>query len=245
MKYAVYVEGQSEMCFVADVLQKYSNFESELIGFRCINLRKDSFVSESYPSQGGLESNDYYQIVNVNNDTLVLSKLRQDIQGLLAQNFEVIIGLKDVYGASYNEMVGRAEVNRNAIEQMHSIQFGAINHPDADLRLHYAIMEFEAWMLALLNKVVTSRGLDLAEICRGIGIDFSLDPETTIFHPTQVVKQIYEAMGDNYGKHRGDIIAFLSTLTRDDYEWLRHSGRCASFGKFLDSLFGAPKPVLP
>ena len=27
MKYAVYVEGQSEMLFVADVLQKYSNYD--------------------------------------------------------------------------------------------------------------------------------------------------------------------------------------------------------------------------
>ena len=27
MKYAVYVEGQSELLFVADVLQKYSNYD--------------------------------------------------------------------------------------------------------------------------------------------------------------------------------------------------------------------------
>ena len=112
MKYAVYVEGQSELLFVADVLQKYSGYDPVRCGFLCINLSADDF-------------------------------------------------------------------------------------------------------------------------------------EQTVFHPYPLVKKIYQACGEDYGKHGSESFSFLSTLSVEDYEGLRHSGRCASFAKFLDSLLGGPCPQLP
>lgn len=44
-----------------------------------------------------MNSDNYYQIVNVNNDNLVVSKLKKDIQGLAANGFYTILGLKDAY----------------------------------------------------------------------------------------------------------------------------------------------------
>ena len=83
MKYAVYVEGQSELLFVADVLQKYSAYDSQRCGFLCINLSADDYERMTFPQQGDEKSDDYYQIVNVNNDNLVVSKLKKDIPGLI------------------------------------------------------------------------------------------------------------------------------------------------------------------
>lgn len=71
MKYAVYVEGLSEMLFVADVLQKYSNYNPVDCGILCINLTADNYERMSYPQQGDENSANYYQIVNVNNDNRV------------------------------------------------------------------------------------------------------------------------------------------------------------------------------
>ena len=141
MKYAVYVEGQSEMFFVADVLQKYSNYDSVQCGLECINLVADDFKRMTFPQQGDLSSQNYYQIVNVNNDNKVISKLNKDIPELLSKGFDVIIGLKDVYGQAYNSLVKEQEVNRAKVEVLYQVQTQSINAPHcADLRLHYAIM---------------------------------------------------------------------------------------------------------
>ena len=231
MKYAVYVEGQSELLFVADVLQKYSGYDPGRCGFLCINLSADDFERMSFPQQGGEDSENYYQIVNVNNDNLVVSKLRKDIPGLISNGYNVLMGLKDVFGQAYEQLMdGEPRVDRTVIEDMHKAQFGVIGAPEGcDCRLHFAIMEYETWMLALIERYVTSHGKDLATVCEQLGIDVN----------------IYQACGEDYGKHGSESFSFLSTLSVEDYEGLRHSGRCASFAKFLDSLLGGPCPQLP
>ena len=247
MKYAVYVEGQSELLFVADVLQKYSDYDPAKCGFRCINLNTDDFKQLNHPMQGDEHSTDFYQIVNVNNDNRVVSKLRHDIPGLLKQGYNVVIGLKDVYGEAYQYLTkGSQRIDIQLIEQLHSQQFEAVQVPSgSDCRLHFAIMEFEAWMLALIENFVVGKGLDWTEVSQNLEIDITTDIESSVYHPYPLVKKIYRECGSDYNKHKEEILAFLSALTKADYENLRHSGRCASFGKFLNSLLGGPCPNLP
>ena len=247
MKYAVYVEGQSELLFVTDVLQKYSSYDSQRCGFLCINLSADDYERMTFPQQGDEKSDDYYQIVNVNNDNLVVSKLKKDIPGLIGGGYNVIIGLKDVFGEAYEQLSdGLPVVDRDKIEKMHAIQKDAIKAPEgSDCRLHFAIMEYETWMLALIERYVTENGKDLAEICKQLGIDEGCDFEQTIYHPYPLVRKLFQACGEDYHKHGKESFSFLSTLSVEDYEALRHSGRCASFAKFIDSLLGGVSPVLP
>ena len=247
MKYAVYVEGKSELLFVADVLQKYSNYNPILCGLRCINLNADDFERMNHPVQGDEHSERYYQIVNVNNDNRVVSKLNKDIPGLLAQGYNVIIGLKDVFGDAYKLMTKEQPViDHDVIKKMHGIQTDAIKAPEgSDCRLHFAIMEYETWMLALIEKYVESNGHDAAELCRQLDVDLTSDLEQVIYHPYPLVRKIYQACGNDYHKHGGESFSFLSTLTIEDYERLKHSGRCASFARFLDSLLGGDCPELP
>lgn len=247
MKYAVYVEGQSELLFVADVLRKYSNYDPSLCGLRCINLNADDFERMNHPVQGDESSNSFYQIVNVNNDNRVVSKLNKDIPGLLDQGYNVIIGLKDVFSDAYKLLTNdQPLIDRKQIEKLHGIQTTAIKAPaGSDCRLHFAIMEYETWMLALIENFVTSNGKDLAAICHQQGVDLTSDYEQAIYHPYPLVRKIYQACGSDYHKHGGESFSFLSTLTVDDYERLRHSGRCVSFAKFLDSLLGGVCPQLP
>lgn len=242
MKYAVYVEGQSELLFVADVLQKYFDYDSNKCGFCCINLIADDFKKIPYPKLGDEQSENYYQIVNVNNDNRVVSKLKKDIAGLIASGFDVIIGLKDVYGVGYTE----TSVLRTKIEDMHTTQTMSISIPQGcDCRLHFAVMEYEAWMLALIENFVKSKGLDVVTLAQGLNIDMECDFETEIYHPFPLVQRIYNKCGESYHKHGKESFSFLSTLTMDDYEKLRHSGRCASFAKFIDSLIDGICPNLP
>lgn len=238
MKYAVYVEGKAEILFVADVLAKYSAYDAEKVGFQCINLNADTYQYVPFPAQGSPEvSAAFYQLVNVNNDGRVISKLRKDIPNLLRQGFEIIIGLRDVFGDDYKALCGNQDINPALIRQMHALQTEQLQKAStADVRLHYAVMEYETWMMALLSNFVSSRGKHLPDLLRQIGIDPEADLEQTVFHPYNKVQEIYRALGESYGKHEGDHLSFLSTLTKDDYESLRNSGKCASFKTFLDSL---------
>lgn len=237
MKCAVYVEGKAEMLFVADVLAKYSDYDPSKIGFKCISLNKDVLKPVSHPAQGDeLSSSSYYQIVNVNNDDLVVSKLKKDIPNLAKQGYEIIIGLRDVFGEGYKALIQNQEIDLDLIRQMHDAQYDQIKNDCADIRLHFAIMEYEAWMLALIDKFIISKGGDPAEAFADAVVDHDSDFETTVFHPYNKVQKILQSIGEHYGKHEGDHLSFLSCLSKDDYERLRNSNRCASFKSFVDSL---------
>lgn len=247
MKYAVYVEGLSELLFVADVLQKYSNYNPEQCGFLCVNLNADEYDRMNSPIQGDIHSVNYYQIVNVNNDNRVLTKLNKDIPGLIEQGYNVIIGLKDVFGVSYERLMkSQPVIDRARIEQLYKIQTSNLKTEGCDFRLHYAIMEYEAWMLALIENYITDKNQNINTISQELGIDIrNCNPEDSIYHPFPLAKRIYQACGEDYGKHGKESYSFLSTLTVDDYNRLRQSDRCASFRKFLDSLLGGACPQLP
>lgn len=237
MKFAVYVEGKAEMLFVADVLSKYSNYDSQVVGFQCINLNADDFEYVQYPVQGDENSETYYQIVNVNNDNRVISKLKQDIPNLTKQGYEIIIGLRDVFGADYDTICNKQQViDRELIAEMYAIQSEQIRFEGVDTRLRFAIMEYEAWMMALLDKYIVSKGGTPQEVFEAAGVDYKSDFENTVYHPYNKVQEIYRAMHATYGKHEGDYLSFLASLTKDDYEALRNSDRCASFKSFISSL---------
>lgn len=236
MKYAVYVEGKAEMYFVADILTKYSNYDPAVIGFKCINLYSDTYEYVRYPIQGDESSRNYYQIVNVNNDKRLISKLKKDIPNLNKQGYEIIIGLRDVYSEDYKVLCNEHRVDMGVIAKMHDIQYEQIRFKGIDVRLHYAIMEYEAWMMALIDKFLTIKGGNPPKIFETANVDYNSDYEQTVFHPYTKVQQIYEAVNSSYDKHEEDQLSFLSYLTIDDYQCLRTSGRCSSFCSFLDGL---------
>lgn len=245
MKYAVYVEGKAEMLFVADVLQKYSGYDPEKVGFRCITLNNDTFEYVKYPAQGDESSVTFYQIVNVNNDNLVITKIKKDIPRLVESGFEVILGLRDVYGDLYKSIVNEQVIDRGVIANMHASQSEQIATDKVVTRLHLAIMEYETWMLALIGNFVERQGCSVESIEQQLNVDLHSDIEMSVYHPFNLVQRIYRLLDESYHKHGGDQMSFLSTLQRDDYEMLRHSGRCASFGKFLDSLLDNEETELP
>lgn len=141
---------------------------------------------------------------------------------------------------------GQNKLNdRAVIEKMHTAQQRSIEDQSGTLRLHFAIMEYETWMLALIENYIGSKGQDFAALCSALGIDLSLDQETSTYHPFPMVKAIYKACGEDYNKHSKESFSFQSTLEMADYERLRQSGKCASFGKFMDSLLNGASPQLP
>ena len=145
----------------------------------------------------------------------------------------------------YKDLTGNQRIiERDLIKKMYAAQVSSIGDVSGTTRLHFAIMEYEAWMLALIENYVVCHGQSVATLCSSLGISTDMDPEKEVYHPFPLVREIYKACGEDYHKH-GGAFSFLSTLNQSDYEHLRQSGKCASFSKFMDDLLGGTVRELP
>lgn len=235
---AVFVEGQTELVFVRELLAKWYEYDATKIGFSCYNLLNNEFCDTSY-QYGNEGSENYYLIVNVGNDNSVLGKIRARMPFLVKGNYDVIIGLRDMYSTQYIKDAKGREIN-DEVTQMHidaaKEQIADIENADK-IHFHFAIMEVEAWLLGMhqyLKAIDENLTTDYIKEC--LGLDLNQDPETNIFHPAVELGKIYELVGKNYGKHDSDISAILSRLSSEDFMNLALSGKCQSFHVFLDSL---------
>ena len=78
-------------------------------------------------------------------------------------------------------------------------------------------MEYEAWMLALIEQFVVSNGRNIREIEQLLKFDFSEDPETT-YNPYHWFKRYLEPaeliITNTKSKHCHSYLIFLLTTTR-------------------------------
>lgn len=244
-KIAVFVEGQAELIFVSDFLLKWYNYDSEEIGFQCITPQGTKLFHGGYTEYGSLESTHYYIIRNIGNDESVISRMKEDAENLVSKGYDIILGLRDMYSKDYNSKVKTLPkrvdpiLNQSYIDGAKSILAA---HPKASiLKIHYAIMEVEAWFLGMpqsllgLNKVFSQTFIKQ----NSTKIDLDLDPETTIFHPAEAIADLGRQAGVlPYDKHDYEIINMCKCLKRSDYESLMRSGKCQSFNLFAQELLG-------
>ncbi len=95
-------------------------------------------------------------------------------------------------------------------------------------------MEGKSWILGFhncfekINPILTP-----AYIKEKLGFDLeNIDPETTFFHPANIIKEIYDLANENYNKSRGNIEAIMAALENTDFVNLSNSGKCQSFQAF-------------
>ena len=230
-KSALFVEGQAEQIFVRELLLRRFNWMSSSIGIRCYQLIADQFESAEY-DYGDDDAEHFYQLINVGNDNKVLSAMFTRANRMYDIGFERIIGLRDMYSLSYRELSPNKvnqELNQQFIEisQKQIIDKGF----NGKMELHFAIMEVEAWMLALLDKW---KGEIKDEDIRNY-FDKKTNIES-IYHPFVIIKKITTHTGNPYEKHKEQVNSIISGISWDDFQNLYHSNRCPSFNRFLDSI---------
>lgn len=229
------------MVFVRELLAKWFGYDADVIGFECYNLLNNSFQDTSY-ALGSIDSENYYMVVNVGNDNSVLSKIRDRMQQLVKLNYQVIIGLRDMFSTQYiKDAQGHkidAEVTRLHIETTEE-QIDSI--PEGErISFHFAIMEVEAWLLGMSQYLEHIDNRLTQEFVKAqIGINLEDDPETTLFHPAKKLDDIYGLVGLHYDKHISDVEKIMAALQPDDFKNLALSGRCQTFRTFAESLLGA------
>lgn len=237
-KVAVFVEGQTELVFLRDYVQKHYRYDSSKVGFECINLRGNT--SQIFPHKWGDQNSEvFYQFINVGNDCSVLSKMKAYAPKMKNQGFGRIIGLRDMYSKSYRELNKKQEIDPKLNDEFiceADKQILKSACPEI-MQIHFSIMEVEAWLLGMPQFMERlNRKLTPAHIKEATGIDIFADPETSYYHPSKELSTIFKSVGSIYDKHYSDISAISNCLFIEDYERLIQSGNCKSFRTFSEAL---------
>lgn len=230
-KVVVFVEGQAEQIFVRELLLRYYDYNNVCI--RCYQLVAEKTLSAKYDF-GDESSDNLYQIINVGGDNKVLSAMIVRSQRMLDSGFNLVIGLRDMYSKVYREVSpGEVSLDLN-IEFVESAKHAINQHyTDDRVQIHFAVMEIETWMLALIE--CWKRDITDEKIEEYIYPNCDLEK---IYHPTEVMKAITSSTGDAYDKHSGQVNAIVANITKDDYLNLFASNQCPSFNEFIKDLLG-------
>ena len=223
-KVAVYVEGQTEYIFVREFLQKWYEYDPSRLSFRCNRLRSDKVIAAPYDFQGTEDCMNYFEITDVGNDNSVLAKILKNESFIESAGFDCVIGLRDMYSKDYRKANPHSsEINPELNDRFIAGTTKSLENQKTDLQIsmHFAIMEVEAWILAMLQSFPSD-----------------VDPELAIYHPAAELKRLAQQDGGDYEKHESEVSAIMSHFTRDDFDTLMKSGRCTSFRKFVEALCG-------
>lgn len=238
MKIAVYVEGLSELIFVREFLKKWYEYDVSKIGFTCLELRGDKNILTDY-QYGSSQSENYYSIVNVGNDSRALSKALENAKDHLEKSFDRVVVLRDMYSEEYRKKQPNRIIDQSIIKQFIEGANKAIEIKQFPgyVFCQFAIMEVEAWLLGMgwyLEKADNTLTQDF--ILQNAKYDLDCDPESSVFHPAKKVKDIYAKVGKNYDKHSHDINSIMSHLDKDDFLMLMELNKCKSFNHFIEKI---------
>lgn len=238
MKVAIYVEGITEAGFVYQLIGEKYQWDWSKVQIECINLDPKEAANDIRDI--GIEgAPDYFLIYDSGSDTSVVSDIREKFQGHRNQGFDKVVGLRDVYSDNYIALYGRKLDSQNISEFIEDIQnpFKELDKTDF-IRVRFAIMETEAWLLALSDVFQRiDNHLDANYLLNNAGVDVNNDPQTTYFHPYAKLEDVFSSIGKSYSKHWREIKDIVFKLTWTDFEQLYRSGRCISFKSFYDAIF--------
>ncbi|WP_297057596.1 DUF4276 family protein [uncultured Duncaniella sp.] len=239
-KIAVYVEGDTELIFVREFLLKWFGYDGTAVGFRCYNLRDAE--PPGHPTEytyGADDPERFYEIVNVGNDTSVLSKVLKNAERYRNLDFERVVALRDMYCDNYHKLTYGRTINQELNTRF--IEGAAKSIADKGfsgfVMCHFAIMEVEAWVLGMgwyLERM--DQSLTQQHLLDSLGLDLEADPETTEYHPADRLNDIYGLIGTSYGKHHTQANSIMGLLDKDDFMMLMSLGKCSSFSRFASSL---------
>ena len=238
MKVAIYVEGITEAGFVYQLIGEKYHWDWTKVQMECLNLAPHDAAND-LRDFGSDEALDYFLIYDSGSDTSVVSDIRGRFQGHMDQGFDRVVGLRDVYSESYIDLYGRYLDQQNIADFIEDIQEPLDELDNTGfIRVRFAVMETEAWLLALsdvFQKIDNS--LDADGLINKAGVNVNSDPQTAYFHPYAKLEDIFKSIGKKYSKHWREIKEIVFKLQWTDFETLYGSGKCQSFREFYDSVF--------
>lgn len=238
-KVAVFVEGQTELIFVREMLLKIFLYQN--VSIECYTLFNDrSFNTTEYKASSP-NPTVYYQIINVGNDSRLLSALLNREKKLWNDGFDRIVAVRDMYSRNYRELATNHQISAflnhqfvNGVQEQLKLR---AEKPD-QIFFHFAIMEVEAWFWGY-KEIFPRLHADFTHefITAHLGTSFlTMDPETALFHPAKDLEDMLCLRGIEYDKSKGSIYSLLSNAMEDDHQALVESSICSTYASFWKDL---------
>ena len=236
-KIAIFAEGQTELIFVRNILIKVLDISK--LSFECLELlaNKESTVPYQYPNPN---AEVHFLILNVRGDETVLSSIKEREKNLIEKRgYDKIIGLRDMYSYEYIRRSPRAvndEISKMII-QRYNQTIGNMTYSDR-IRVYFAIMEIEAWILGMytiFHKIDSL--LTMAYIKQNLNVDLkTVDPQKEFYKPSEQLHSIFQLCGREYKKKRDEIESICSNIDSNDFDTARENNRCKCFDDFYKEI---------
>ena len=205
-KIAIFVEGQTEGMFAVQLLKEIVGRHNILIkeeklrgqpnSDRAYYILSASIRDTGYPC--------YALVVNCSGGgERVVSVIRENYDTLVANGFQAIIGLRDVYpDVTYEEL---PQLREGLKKYLKANPIGVV--------FVLAVMEIEAWFIAEYTHFArVNHQLTMARIRGKVGFDPSRDDVGLRGHPARDLDQIYSLVGWRYKKHQMEVRRTLNLL---------------------------------
>ena len=201
---AVFVEGQTEQLFAESLIREIAgqaNIRFELRSIRGgAKARRQTRLLQSIPDDAGEEY--YVLIVDCGGDETVVSRIREEYDNLVAQGYEAIIGIRDVYPLLREDIPILAR----------RIPLNVKTKP---IRVVFvlAVMEVEAWFLAESTHFERiDPALTVALISASLGFDPSAEDMEQRPSPAGDLHEAYQLVGLAYSKRRANVQRTVGVL---------------------------------
>lgn len=199
-KLAVFVEGQTESIFVKQLLVEIAGEKN--ISFSVISNPKMIRLTNDATQD---ENKYFVLIVDCHGDDSVKTRILENRNGLIKNNYELVIGLRDIH-----------PIAREKIPQLKLGMKTGVPTKDLQIEICLAKMEVEAWFLQEEThyQKVDAR-LTNEFIVNNIGFDPSSDCAEDLDSPAELLKSIYQLVGKSYTKKSANVQRTVDSL---DYE---------------------------
>ena len=235
----MFTEGQTEQIFVRELLLRV--LDPAKLSFECLELKAHRFsiVPYKYPNP---HAEIHFMIIDVHGDEGVLSSIREREKDLIEKSgYESIIAIRDMYTEAYaKRSPGRIDDSLNAdFIRSHNAIIQNMAY-STQIRLHFAIMEVEAWFLGMYNLFSRIDHILTVEYIRErLSIDLTItDPQREYFRPSQQISMICELCGRSYSKKRDEVESICSNMESADFENAIEDDRCGCFADFYQEIVG-------
>jgi len=107
-----------------------------------------------------------------------------------------------------------------------------------DIAMHFAVMEFEAWLLAmehLLCRAFPTLAPEMVEQELGCRLS-DIDPQRCFYRPSAELDRILRRIGSEHDKSRHELERICACLTPDDISKATEHGRCRNLRIFYEAV---------
>lgn len=236
-KVAIFTEGQTELIFVRDFLLRILDLSK--LSLECWELLAHRLSRVSYPYSCP-NPEIHFMIIDAHGDEGVLSSISEREKNLIEKGgYEKIIGLRDMYSEAYKKLspgvINDSVTNR--LIQSYNLTIQNMIYSNK-IQLHLAIMEIEAWFLAMYNIFQRIDSLLTVEyIEEKLGFNLRrIDPQKEFYKPSNQVGDVFLLSGRQYDKQESDIENITSKMILADFDGATENDRCKCFDAFYQEL---------